>query len=198
MDYKKYNDNELIYMVRENDESSSDILLNKYMPIILSLSKKFYNDYSRYGYDFEDFYQEALSAFYRAIGKYDSSKEVLFYSFVVLCIKRSLSSFSKKIYTHINKSLDINNLDISDYEYCIEDDKANPRIRDSYNGLQDIIREVIFSLPMESGAILELKINGFTYKEIGILLDIPTSSVEFKIRRARNMLRKKVKNYYCK
>lgn len=198
MDYKKYNDNELIYMVRENDESSSDILLNKYMPIILSLSKKFYNDYSRYGYDFEDFYQEALSAFYRAIGKYDSSKEVLFYSFVVLCIKRSLSSFSKKIYTHINKSLDINNLDISDYEYCIEDDKANPRIRDSYNGLQDIIREVIFSLPIESGAILELKINGFTYKEIGILLDIPTSSVEFKIRRARNMLRKKVKNYYCK
>ena len=39
---------------------------------------------------------------------------------------------------------------------------------------------------------------GFTYKEIGILLDIPTSSVEFKSRRARKLLRNKVNAYYCK
>ena len=198
MDYKKYNDNELIYMVRENDESSNYILLNKYMPIIISLSRKYYNDFLGCGYDYEDFYQEALSAFYGAIKRYDDSKDVLFYSFVVLCIKRSLSGFSKRIYTHTNKSLDTNNLDISDYEYCIEDIKENPSIRDSYTGLENIIRDVIFSLPMESGAILELKINGFTYKEIGKLLDIPTSSVEFKSRRARNILRRKVRAYYCK
>ena len=38
MDYKKYNDNELIYMVQENDESSTDILIRKYRPIIFKLS----------------------------------------------------------------------------------------------------------------------------------------------------------------
>ena len=34
MDYKDYNDYELIYMVRENDDSSYDILFQKYIPII--------------------------------------------------------------------------------------------------------------------------------------------------------------------
>jgi RNA polymerase sigma factor (sigma-70 family) len=198
MDYKKYNDNELIYMVQENDEVSSGILLKKYAPILMNISKRYYDRSIGCGYELEDFYQEALASFYKAITTYDSSLDVLFYSFVVLCVNRSLSSYTRKIFSHRNKSLDTNNLDINEYDYCIEDIRENPNIRESYKGLENIVRDVIFSLPMESGAILELKINGFTYKEIGVLLDIPMSSVEFRSRRARNILRNKVKAYYCK
>lgn len=198
MDYKKYNDNELIYMIRENDEESNDILLEKYKPIILSLCKKYYAGFNSVGYELEDFYQEALISFYNSIKKYDSSKDVLFYSFVTLCINRSLASFSRKLYVSKNKSLDVNNLDINDYTYCIEDERENPIKKENYKGLESIIKDVIYSLPIEASSIIELKINGFTYKEIGVLLDIPISSVEFKSRRARNILRTRVKNYYCK
>lgn len=195
MDYKKYNDNELIYMVQENDESSTDILIRKYRPIIFKLSNEYYKKYTGRIYDFDDFYQEALFSFYKAIHTYNNGKSVLFYTYVVMCIKRALSSFGRVVFSNKNRD---DGIDISELEYCIEDTVENPIIRDSYNGLQNVVRNVIFSLPIESGSILELRINGFTYREIGILLDIPMSSVEFKTRRARVMLRNKVKEYYCK
>ena len=196
MDYKKLNDNELIYMVQENDEDSTSLLLKKYYPIIFRLSHEYYNKYYYSGYELDDFYQEALSAFYRAINTYNSTKDVLFYTFVVVCIKRALSSFVRVVNSNNKKIND--DVDIGKLEYCVEDIRENPNIRDSFKGLENIIREVIFNLSLEAGAILELKINGFTYKEISILLDIPMSSVEFKSRRARRLLRNKVTAYYCK
>lgn len=198
MDYKKYNDNELIYMVQENDERSNNILLTKYQPIIFNLSQEYYNKHVGCGYELDDFYQEALTAFYRAIRSYDASKDVKFYTFVVICIKRALSSISRKLYSNKNMRVNFNNIDIDDVEYCIEDTRENPFIRESYNELEDIIKNVIFTIPIDVSSILELKLNGFTYREISVLLDIPVSSIEFKIRKIRNLLRNKVNAYYCK
>ena len=196
MDYKKYNDNELIYMVQENDEDSTNILLKKYYPIIYSLSREYYNKCDCVGYELDDFYQEALSAFYKALRSFNSTKEVLFYTYVNVCIRRTLSSFGRIIYN--KKNCIIDNIDISDMEYCIEDLDANPNRMDSFKGLENIIREMMFKLPLDLGSVLELKINGFTYREISELLDIPISSVCFRVRRVRNLLRNKVHSYYCK
>ena len=151
--------------------------------------------FNGYIYDFDDFYQEGLVSFYKALSTYNNTKDVLFYTYVVMCIKRALSSFGRVVFSNKNRD---DGIDINELEYCIEDTVENPIIRDSYNGLQNVVRNVIFSLPLESGSILELKTNGFTYKEIGKLLDIPISSVEFKSRRARKMLRNRVMDYYCK
>ena len=43
MKYKSYNDNELIYLIRENDDDSLDILFKKYRPIIISLCNYYYS-----------------------------------------------------------------------------------------------------------------------------------------------------------
>lgn len=195
MDYKKYNDNELIYMVQENDEYSTSILLEKYTPIIFKLSNEYYKKYNGCIYEMDDFYQEALVSFYKALYTYDNTKNVLFYTYVIICIKRALSSFGRLVLNSKNKD---DNVDITELEYCIEDVLENPITRESYKELENIIKDVIFSLSLEAGAIIELKINGFTYKEISKLLDIPISSVEFKSRRARKLLRNKVNAYYCK
>ena len=45
MNYKQ-NDYELIYMVRENDEVSQDLLYEKYLPIIKNLASEFYQKYN--------------------------------------------------------------------------------------------------------------------------------------------------------
>ena len=198
MDYKKYNDNELIYMVHENDDVSSSLLLKKYYPIIFKLSKEYYDKFIGCGYELDDFYQEALAAFYRALHSYDESKNVVFYTFVVICIKRSLSSFSRKVYSESNSNVIVGAYTLDEIENYIEDESENPKKKELFKGLENIIKDVIYSLPLESGAILELRINGFTYKEIGTLLEIPTSSVEFKSRKARKLLRNRVNTYYCK
>lgn len=195
MDYKKYNDNELIYMVQENDENSVSILLNKYKPILLKISNEYYRKYNGNIYEFDDFYQESLIAFYKALHMYDDNRNALFYTYVVMCVRRALSSFGRIVFNSRNTT---DNIDISELEYSIEDINENPKVRDSFNGLESIIRDVLVSLSLESSSILELRINGFTYKEISILLNIPISSVEYKSRGARNMLRNRVRVYYCK
>ena len=45
MNYKSFNDYELIYMIRESDESSRNILYEKYMPVISSISSDYYLKY---------------------------------------------------------------------------------------------------------------------------------------------------------
>ena len=47
MNYKKYNDYELIYMIRENDNDSYDILYNKYLPVMKSIAFNYYNKYTK-------------------------------------------------------------------------------------------------------------------------------------------------------
>lgn len=194
MSYKKYNDYELIYMVHENNEESNSILLEKYSPIIISLSNKYYKKFKNSGYEYDDFYQEALSAFYRAVRKYDETKDVLFYSFVVLCMDRALKTFSRGI-TSIKDDFSLN---IDDLEYEIKDFSSDPNNIFSFKEVEDIVKDVIYSVNIEASSIIELKINGFTYREISELLDIPISTVEFKSRKARNLLRKRIREYYCK
>ena len=82
MKYKDYNDYELIYMVRENSTTSKDILYKKYSPIISSIVNEFYSKYNNYGFEYDDFYQEAMYTFEKCIIKYDDSKDTLFYTFL--------------------------------------------------------------------------------------------------------------------
>ena len=93
-------------------------------------------------YEFDDFYQEALSAFYRAVNTYHSTKGVLLYTFVVVCIKRALSSFGRNVFN--NKIND--DIDISELEYCIEDTRENPIILESFKASRTIFKCSIFIL----------------------------------------------------
>ena len=196
MNYKHYNDYELIYMVRENEEDCKSLLLMKYNPIIHRIANDFYLKYSTYGYDYEDFYQEAVIAFYHALSVYDEKKDSLFYSFCILCIKRSLMSFCRNI-SRCQKS--ISNQFVSDIDRCsVVDLESDIQMNLNKTEIQKIMRRVLSDFPIEESSILELKLNGFTYREIGTLLDIPASSVEFRSRKARTTLMSKVHNYYCK
>ena len=96
MDYKLYNDYELIDKIRENDENSHSILFLKYQKIIHTIVHEYYSRFSTYGYDYDDFYQEAMIAFYHALSLFDEKKDTLFYTFMILCVKRSLLSFCRK------------------------------------------------------------------------------------------------------
>ena len=43
MDYKKFNDYEILYMIKENDEYSRNLIFNKYLPIVKNIASKYYN-----------------------------------------------------------------------------------------------------------------------------------------------------------
>lgn len=186
MNYKKYNDYELVYKVKECDEVSHGILLKKYLPIIKKIASDAYKGFGCYGYDYDDFLQEGYIGFQNAVINFNETKNILFYSFVVLCIKRHMLSFCRNI---SNGTKNIANYNLTPLDDVVLIDPSNDI--DSYidkSFLVDSIKNLIYSLSFESSCILELKINGFTYKEIGVLLDMPSSTVEYKNRKSKKML----------
>lgn len=196
MKYKDYNDYELLYMVRENDDLSRDLLLKKYSPIINKIALDFFNNYKNYGYEYDDFYQEAMLAFNNAVVSYNENKNTLFYTFVVVCIKRALLSFTRNISSknaNYNLLVELNDSDLIDEKSNIEDIFKDKEI-------QDICMEIIYNpdLSIKDTSILELRMNGFTWKEISILLDSSNSSIQFRFRKMKNELLKYLSIYECK
>ena len=190
------NDYELIYNVRENDDYSKDLLYQKYYPVIHNIANYFYQQNKYFGYDFEDFLQEANLAFYNALVNFNEKEDTLFYTFVSLCIKRKLLSFCKRI-TNRNKNYSSKDcISLDDIE--LEDKKSN--VNSLFNDLEveNLVKEFLYSLSFDKACIFELKYNGFSYKEISKLLDIPVSSLEFKNRSSVKKIRRIINKYYSK
>lgn len=190
MNYKNYNDYELISMVRENDEFSYYSLFEKYKPIVKNISKEFYDRYSDYGYDYDDFIQEGYVGFQNALNKYDSSKGALFYTFVELCIRRRLLSFTKNITLpkrNISNKyfVSLDDLDVRDNSVSLNDEL-------DYEDTMNIIKDVLYSLDLKYTAPFELKMNNFSLKEISTLLEVSINSVSYRVNLVRDEIRMRI------
>ena len=190
MNYKNYNDYELISMVRENDEFSYYSLFEKYKPIVKNISKEFYDRYSDYGYDYDDFIQEGYVGFQNALNKYDSSKGALFYTFVELCIRRRLLSFTKNITLpkrNISNKyfVSLDDLDVRDNSVSLNDEL-------DYEDTMNTIKDVLYSLDLKYTAPFELKMNNFSLKEISILLEVSINSFSYRVNLVRDEIRTRI------
>ena len=195
MNYKKYNDYELIYMIRENDDSSQNILFEKYQPIIRKFANDFYMRYKSNGYDYEDFLQEATIEFQKALLSFDDSKDNLFYSFAILCIQRRLLSFCRRFMSDKYKNVFFDTISTDDV-LCVDIRNNIDSIFDEKE-LEKILKNIIFDLSWEEGIVFELRLNGFQYLEISKLLDISCRKVGIILKSVRNIVRKRIYNYYC-
>lgn len=188
MDYKKYNDYELLYMIREKDDFSGDVLYRKYQPLISKIASDYYNRFHFYGYDYEDFCQEGNIAFQKAVLCYDELKNNKFYTFVLVCVHRRLLSFCRKI---SNAKKNIPNFDLINIDDCIvADEKCNISTFFQNLEIDKYCHNTILNTDFDVSSVFELKLNGFSLREIEILLEIPISSVEYKYRCAKKYLQK--------
>ena len=179
MNYKSYNDNELIYLIRENDDNSLDILFKKYRPIIISLCNYYYSRIKDRGADYNDLVQEANISLYQAYLKYDDKLGVILYTFACSCIRNRLSSYTR---TFFNQKNNIINTSIS----------YDDSLFGTYNNYYDMEHDFVTNknkLSFDQSIVYELNINGFSYKEISILLDIPISTVSGRLCKIRKILR---------
>lgn len=195
MNYR-LNDYELLYMVRENDDSSQNLLYEKYLPVIKALAKDFYGKYNAYGYDYDDFVQEGLIAFQRAISNYSEAKNVLFYTFAVLCIKRRMLTFCRNISRGRNNFFTSNLISIEECDNVCLDLKSDIDSISSEIEIGEIVEKILWELPFSSSCIFELRFNGFTYREIGVLLEEAISTVEFRSRSAKKYFERALKDYW--
>ncbi len=202
MDYKEYNDYELLHYISENHEDASDILYQKYQPYIQKLARKLYPYVKGAGLDQNDLIQEGMLGLMSAIDHFQDYKDATFYTFATTCIRHKMFSVvisTKRLkYKILNESIPIEIVDEQGDNYSLEyrfgDETSNPE-----NVLLNNEKEAyILNLakdkltPMEE-AVFELKMSGFQYKEIAQILDKEPKAIDNAIQRIRNKLKEILK-----
>lgn len=196
MDYKNINDYELIYQIRENDEVAYETLFDKYSFIVKKLAYEYYSNNKNIGIEYEDLCQEGFFAISSALKEYNQDTS-LFYTYVILCIRREMERLIKYHRRHKQMILS-NSVSISS---CIDESSSlflEEVIPSDVNVEETVISDDNYkklllykhNLKFEESLIYELKINKFTNKEISILLDMPYKTVDNYLRKIRSSLLK--------
>ena len=199
MDYKQYNDYELIYEVRENSEEAYNTIINKYSLLIRKIADEYYDKNKKYKVDYEDIVQEGYYGLLQALDNYKENDKTLFYTYASICIRREMERLLK---THnrqknmgINKSISLykpinNNEDATLEDVLAASDNVEEYIMSEINTKK--LMDFKYELPDEMSLIYELRYNKFNNDEISILLDMPKKKVEKLV----NKIKREVKKYY--
>ena len=197
MDNKQSNDYETLYLIADNNEMAYSMIFSKYRPIIshfaCELRKKFYN----IGVEYDDLYQEGMFGLNEAIKKYKFNNENTFYTFALLCIKREMQRLI--LHSTRKKNAVLNSAKSFDELLFNEGVSLEEVVYDEKNLIDYCLNELNFyekfmlikyNLNIRYMPIFELKVNGFSNKEIATLLDIPYKKVD----NALYNIKKNIKN----
>ena len=197
MDYKEYNDNELLMYISENDEDANEIMYKKYYYVIRDYALKLINKAKLVGMDFNDLIQEGMLGLNIAINHYHEKENICFYTFACTCIKRKMISSivkgSGKKNSLLNNSIsfDYSEDDLYKANYILVD--KNPLPEDIVANkimITDLLQILNKSLSKTEKEILMLRIKGLKYKEISEKLNKSFKTIDNAIQR----IRVKIKN----
>lgn len=197
----KYNDNdsELLYLVSEENEDAKEIFYEKYRGIIEMVAKKYMPFAKTSGIELNDLIQEGMLGLSQAIDSFKEKKDVQFSTFANLCIKRSIISYVRKNTNTKNKSLN-NSLSMDTtlnsngkplLELIQDDNNINPEdIYISIENNKELMKKITEHLSNNEREVFLLRIRGFSYQEISLLLNITKKSAERSMERVRSKLEK--------
>lgn len=185
----EYSDYELVYMVKESEDALV-YMVKKYEPLFRKLAFSFVRKFPNKGLDVEDIIQQCRISLCNALDKFNEKNEVLFYSYLLVCLKRAVFNFSR---SYINKPSVFYYMEMENYEVLSE-------FVDEYN-VESVVLDNDFyfeliafkhTLIFDYSCVFELRYNNFSYKEIAELLNI-------NVKRVDNILvnvRKKLEKYF--
>ena len=172
--YYDQNDNELLYLVSENNEEAKNIIFEKYKPLIEMKSSRLRLLAEQRGYDYSDLVQEGMIGLSRAINDYEEKKDVQFYTFANLCIDRQLSSFIRNISRDKHKVLNdsisfessTNTIGRPLTDILLDDKNIDPEelyIRIEHEN--NLINKIYSILSPKEKEVFDLRIQGFHIKK---------------------------------
>ncbi len=197
MDYKDYNDYELIEYINEGNEEANNILIKKYEPLIIKIATKMLPYCKNNGLEKNDLIQEGMIGLSHALDRYQEQKDTLFYTYAKTCIERKIISVvigsNRNKNKILNESISYDNEEnlllkfISDTKQTPEEAVLNVAIEED---LVNRINEVLTDLEQQ---VFTLLINGFKYKEIAEILDKDQKSIDNAIQRIKTKIKRDLK-----
>lgn len=203
MKYRDYNDNELIYYIREDSEEANNIIFKKYEPLIVSIAKKMYPYCKNNGLEISDLMQEGMLGLNLAIKHYEDSKENLFYTFARKCIERKMISLviasQRQKHKILNESLSLEYTNEEGESGILEsmlcDYSSNPEERlFIHEREKELITKMHQVLTDHEERVFELKLAGFNYKEISSIIDKNPKAVDNALQRIKIKFQKILRN----
>lgn len=202
MNYRDYNDYELIYQVKDNDEEAYNVIFNKYAQIARKIAYKYSKIFSGFGIEYEDLCQEGYIAITEAISKYDGETSK-FYTYVTICIKRDIEKYVKchmrKKHKALNESISLSS-PVCDDDLLLEDVIESSCDIESYI-LNEELREKLYDfkylINFEDSLVYELLLSSASMKEISVLLDVGYNDVKRIIRKNNKSLNEYLKKEYA-
>lgn len=191
---KYEDDNELLYLVAENNEQAKDLFFEKYDNLIKMKCAKYKTFIESKGFEFNDLFQEGRLGLTQALNDYNEQKNVKFYTFANLCIERQIASFLKHVARDKNKllndsiSLDstVNGVGKPLIDIILDETNIDPE--KSFIELEEqdeLYNKIENKLSSSEQDVFNLRIQGFTYKEIAQLLNITEKAVDGAISRIK-------------
>ena len=203
MEYKDYNDYELLNYVSENNDEANEILYNKYLPLIQTTAKKMYKYCSNKGLEINDLIQEGMIALNHAIETFDDTKDTTFYTYAKTCIERRIISevIATRRLKHkiLNESVSLEIANEKGEEVNIEnllgDNSYNPeQIIIDCEINKEFIEQIKAMLTDYEEQVFDLTINSFSYTGIAEILERSPKAVDNAIQRIRIKIREYLNN----
>ncbi len=195
--YRDVDDFEILYMIEDNADCS-EILFEKYKPLIITICKKFLKAAKQIGYELEDLIQVANIGLLDAIRNFDMNFDVKFYTYATRCINNRLNTEIRNQVT--DKKLSLNTAISYDTTYkdtnytfleLLEDQYADNPYELLDNEEEYLkYRTFLSRLPFEVAGVCDLKISGFTPKEILNFLNINYKTYQSYIKKIRYAFKK--------
>ena len=196
INYKDYNDYELVCLAQELNEDAIDIIYKKYKPIIYKKALKYNKILKEKGLELNDIIQECYLILDYAIKNFNQDKDNIFYTYLNTCLDRNLINQYRKSINNKNKILNeaipLDNTDDEENALMsiIEDKNNNPDIELINNEeYTELYKKILDKLTSLEECVFILKIQNFDYKEIASILDKDTKSIDNTIQRIKSKIK---------
>lgn len=193
------NDYELLSYVSE-DGSANEMIFQKYKPLIVETANKMYVYCKKMGIEVNDLVQEGMVGLSNAINTFSESHETTFYTYASRCINRKIISYIIRLGRLKNKILNESVfLELYDEDQSngfgksLADNSYNPEnILINEESKQEILDIIDNNLTEFEKEVINLKINGFKYKEIADMLGKDVKYIDNCIQKIKNKIRLKL------
>jgi RNA polymerase sporulation-specific sigma factor len=177
-------------------------MFKKYEPLIKSIASKLIKYVSGSGLEQSDLEQEGMLGLSNAIDNFSNSKEASFYTYAKSCIEKKMLSqvvstkrFKRKI---LNDAIPFDANDqygtAINLDFFLRDESNNPeKILINEEKANELLNSALDVLTDFETQVLELKVNGFEYREIAEILEKEPKAIDNAIQRIRKKLKDNIK-----
>jgi len=185
MQYSNIGDNELLYLIRCDNQEAKECLIKRYQKRIFGIIDGFSKKYSIKGLDYEDYFQDCFIVFLKCIENYDENYN--FFNYAHRAIEREL-------YKLINEELLRRDIISIDDDNLYKDKVLVDVVSDSsiiYNEVE-LKNSFCDILDEKNKRILEYRLKGYSCVEIAKIMNSTPKSVYKRMAKIKSDLKEKV------